>query len=95
MVIHVTSVYRQGRRGSKAWIRQDGTARERDAWFWNYTPQQGQTLVVSASSGWGPHYQRSDVLYIGREGAPGVYEALPAGTHAAAEKYWRKQGNRQ
>jgi hypothetical protein len=54
----------------------------RDAFFWwMHSIHPGQMLSVHMSQGWGPHTQRSDVLWIGSEhdlAGTGIGGAVPA-----------------
>ncbi|MFH9351154.1 hypothetical protein [Kitasatospora sp. NPDC017646] len=63
-LLHVTQVYQRARRGSKAVITWCDTGLQQDAWFWNWHVPPGAYLLVSASSGYGPHSHNPHVLYV-------------------------------
>ena len=91
-LVQVQSVYQHSRRGTKAFVRLDRTQQVRDAWFWWSKIAPGTLVAVAASSGWGPHHGRENVLYIGSErGGPGIYAQLPPKILAAAERHARRQ----
>lgn len=66
-VVFVGSVYQNARRGTKAVVYLERTGEGRDAWFWWARVRAGQMAVVKASTGYGPHTPRDDVLYVGGE----------------------------
>jgi hypothetical protein len=87
-VVHVLSVYQQARRGTKAFVKNDATGAVRDAWFWWSRIKPGEILLVEASSGWGPHSGRTDVLYVGGEHrGRGISQGLPSGTAKRARRH--------
>ena len=91
LLLRVRSVYQHARRGTKAFVKQDHTGQERDAWFWSARVHPGEVVAVKASSGWGPHSNRKDVLYVGGEHAgSGVHTVLPAKTVKAALRHFRQ-----
>jgi hypothetical protein len=47
------------------------------------------SAVRSRCAQWGPHNRNPAVLYI-----DGIYESLPVGTLATAEKHWRRTADR-
>ena len=77
LLVQVVSVYGYHRRGTKAIISHpDGQTQ--DAWFWWVRIAPGAVYVVRASTGYGPHTNRTGVLYIGEEfGQHGVMDTLP------------------
>lgn len=95
-LLHVHNVYQRAHRGSKALmsIYGDTTSTSRDAWFWWHHVQPGSVIAVHHNQGWGPHSQRDDVLYIGRN-APtpqsGVYATFSAHELTRAQRHFRHQ----
>lgn len=66
-IVWVGSVYQEGRRGTKAVVYLERTGEHRDAWFWWSRVRPGEIAAVEASTGYGPHTPRDDVLYVGTE----------------------------
>ncbi|MGX2995687.1 hypothetical protein JNUCC64_15570 [Streptomyces sp. JNUCC 64] len=63
-LLQVTRVYQRARRGSKAVITWCDTGLRQDAWFWEWHVPPGAYLLVSATSGYGPHSRNPHVLYV-------------------------------
>ncbi|MFF6801966.1 hypothetical protein [Streptomyces sp. NPDC012616] len=81
--LQITRVYQRGRRGSKAVVTWCDSGRQQDAWFWNWHVPVGAYLLVSASSGYGPHSHNPNVLYV----QPGQVQAwVPAQAARAAQR---------
>jgi hypothetical protein len=77
LVVHIVRVYQIARRGTKAVVEMDSNGRTRDAWFWYARVARGQCHLISASSGYGPHTNRDNVLYVGHEdGTHGILQTL-------------------
>lgn len=90
-VVQVHHVYQHGRRGTKAFVRELRFGRERDAWFWAvHSLRSGEILAITATSYWGPHSGRKDVLYIGAEGRHGIYGRLPGAVLDARRRHRRR-----
>lgn len=90
-IVHVQEVQRCIANGTKAYVWvEDGGWRGQDTFFWHYFVRAGETLAVQGRQGWGPHTMRPDVLFIGSDVQHGVYESLPVGTAAAAERHFRR-----
>jgi hypothetical protein len=66
-VLFVQSVYQEAWRGTKAVVYLERSGQVRDAWFWWDRVHPGQMALVQASTGYGPHTPREDVLYVGSE----------------------------
>lgn len=79
-LLQMTRVYQLGRHGSKAVVTWRDTARQQDAWFWNWHVPPGAYLLVNASSGYGPHSHNPNVLYV----QPGQVRAWVPGQAARA-----------
>lgn len=92
-VLEVVSIFHAARRGTKATVRMDGTERIFDAWFWWSRLKPGQTLLVSASSGFGPHTGRHGVLYVGTEsGDRGIHRSLSPNQSKRARRHLSRTG---
>jgi len=96
LVVHVVRVYQIARRGTKAVVEMDSNGRTRDAWFWYGRVARGQCHLVSASSGYGPHTNCDNVLYIGHEGGThGILQTLSPRQARRALRYERSRGERE
>ena len=96
LVVHVVRVYQIARRGTKAVVEMDSNGRTRDAWFWYGRVARGQCHLVSASSGYGPHTNCDNVLYIGHEGGThGILQTLSPRQARRALCYERSRGERE
>ncbi|WP_420367044.1 hypothetical protein [Curtobacterium sp. L1-20] len=85
-LIRVVTIYQRARRGTKCIVEHPfGVTQE--AWFWWYTPRQGDVYLVRCSRGWGPHSGNLDLLYVGSDttGA-GVIYRLPRPAWKAARR---------
>ncbi|MFF7728815.1 hypothetical protein [Streptomyces sp. NPDC008001] len=82
-LLQVTRVYQRGRRGSKAVISWCDTGARQDAWFWNWHVPPGAYLLVSATSGYGPHTHNPNVLYVQPDQ---VHAWVPAQAARAAQR---------
>lgn len=67
-LLQVVEVYQYARTGSKAIIAWCDTGLRQDAWFEGQRLPPGMFMLVKASSGWGPHNNNPNVLYVSREG---------------------------
>lgn len=63
-LIKVEQNYQRSSTGTKSWVRRWDTDARQDAWFSGKSFAPGTLLVVSATSGWGPHNQDPGVLYV-------------------------------
>ncbi len=87
-IVHVIGVYQLAWNGTKAIIAVYGDPQARDAWFWWDTVERGATLAVATSSGYGPHTQRDDVVFVGGQTAgSGVYDRLSSKVLARAQRH--------
>lgn len=82
-LIQVIRVYQQARRGSKAEIRWYESGLVQDAWFWNWHVPPGAYLLVTAQSGYGPHNDNPNVLYVYLEQ---VHAWVPGAAALAAQR---------
>ena len=61
-----------------------------DAFFWHDVRiTVGSLVLVRTSTGWGPHTNRDDVLWIGSKNEPagtGIFAVIPS----AAVKRWQR-----
>lgn len=75
-----------GRRPSSAW-----RALENDAWFWWSRVEPDEIAAVEASTGYGPHTPREDVLYIGDERTgSGIQHVMSAHDAKRAERHLKR-----
>ncbi|MFJ1707115.1 hypothetical protein [Kitasatospora sp. NPDC088346] len=82
-MLQVESVYQRARRGSKARVRWCDSGAVQDAWFQGWHAPPGAFVLAVGQTGWGPHNQIRNVLYVG----PGqVYGWAPA----AASVAWQR-----
>ncbi len=89
-VVWVQSVYQAARRGTKAVVYSERSGRERDAWFWWSRVTVGEVMAVQASSGYGPHTPRDDVLYVGGERTgSGIHRAMSRREAKRATRHYR------
>lgn len=79
-VCYVERVYQRARRGAKAVIVWSATGLRQDAWFWQFWPAAGSTLLVMGAGGYGPHNHNPNVLYVE---SGGVLASAPAGAQQA------------
>ena len=63
-LVQVVSVYQRARRGSKAMVVWCDTGIRQDTWFWYWTAPVGAYVLVRGASGFGPHNQNPNVLYV-------------------------------
>jgi hypothetical protein len=64
---HVTTVMQAyPNRGTMAWITWYGTTQPQQVWFEQAFPPQGSWVVVSGSTGYGPHNQNPQTFYVHR-----------------------------
>lgn len=89
----ILQVYQRVKRGTKAYVQLDGQPWTRDAFFWWVDITAGSMVLVHASTGWGPHTNRDDVLWIGSEDLPagaGIFAVIASGDLKRWKRHYRR-----
>lgn len=89
----ILQVYQQSRRGMKVYVQLDGQPWTRDAFFWWVIVTAGSMVLVRASTGWGPHTNRDDVLWIGSKNLPagtGIFAVIVPGDVKRWSRHYRR-----
>ena len=92
-LLQIERVYQTARRGTKAHVYKFGTTWRRDGWFWWTRVIPGSVVAVVVSQGWGPHTNKSDVLFVGGEhSGHGIEGTFDRKSLARARRHWRRNG---
>jgi len=89
----ILQVYQRVKRGAKAYVYLDDQPWKRDAFFWDTSVTAGTMVLVRTATGWGPHTNRNDVLWIGSKHQPAADEIL-AVISAGDLKRWQRHNRR-
>lgn len=81
----IANPYQYARRGTKANIQWYCTDVWQDTWFQDLWPKPGSLVLLSGSSGYGPHNTNPNVFYVRR-----VHEFLPPETHFAWHRHQQR-----
>lgn len=89
----ILQIYQRVKRGTKAYVQLDGQPWTRDAFFWHMDITAGSMVLVQTSTGWGPHTNRDDVLWIGSKDLPagsGIFAVIAAGDLKRWSRHYRR-----
>ena len=86
-IVQVANAYQRAQRGTKAVVVWMATGCPQDAWFADSHPMSGSFLLVRGRTGWGPHNNNPEVLYVGPNE---ILYWLPPDTGLAYERHRRR-----